>query len=61
MKSKFSENPLTEQAVVDWFKQLGYEYKYSDLIFRRVVILERKEKFQKLFESVLNKSFKGEL
>jgi len=25
----FTENNLTEQPSIDWFKQLGYEYKFG--------------------------------
>jgi len=27
--SKLTEQIITEQSVIDWFKQLGYEYKFG--------------------------------
>jgi len=29
----FTENNLAEQPVIEWFKQLGYKYKFSVQIF----------------------------
>jgi len=38
---KLSENTLTEQPVIDWFKQLGYEYKFGPDISTGGVLVER--------------------
>jgi len=38
---KLSENTLTEQSVIDWFKQLGYEYKFGPDISTGGVLVER--------------------
>ena len=38
---KFSENTLTEQSTIDWFKQLGYEYKFGPDISTGGVLVER--------------------
>lgn len=55
MKSKLSEDTLTEQPVIDWLKELGYDYEYGpDLApggpmqerddFRQVLLLPRLER-----------------
>ena len=38
---KLSENTLTEQPVIEWFKQLGYEYKFGPDISTGGVLVER--------------------
>jgi len=45
---KLSENTLTEQPVIDWFKGLGYEYKFGPEISPGGVLVERND-----FEKVL--------
>ena len=37
----FNENSLTEQPVIDWFKQLGYEYKFGPDIATGGLLVER--------------------
>ena len=41
MPQKFTENTLAEQPVIDWFKQLGYEYKFGPDISTGGVLVER--------------------
>ncbi len=38
---KLTENILTEQPVIDWFKQLGYEYKFGPDISTGGILVER--------------------
>jgi len=38
---KLNENTLTEQPTIDWFKQLGYEYKFGPDISPGGVLVER--------------------
>ena len=38
---KFTENILTEQSTIDWFKELGYEYKFGPDISTGGVLVER--------------------
>ena len=41
MPKNLNEQNLTEQPVIDWFKQLGYEYKFGPDISIGGVLLER--------------------
>ena len=41
MSKNLNENTLTEQPVIDWFKQLGYEYKFGPDISTGGVLVER--------------------
>ena len=41
MTRNLNENTLTEQPVIDWFKQLGYEYKFGPDISTGGVLVER--------------------
>ncbi len=41
MTNKLNENTLTEQPVIDWFKQLGYEYKFGPDIATGGILVER--------------------
>jgi len=38
---KLNEDTLTEQPVIDWFKQLGYEYKFGPDISKGGILVER--------------------
>ncbi|MEM2174726.1 MAG: type I restriction endonuclease subunit R, partial [Candidatus Micrarchaeia archaeon] len=42
---KITEQKLTEQAVIDWFKELGYEYKFGPDIAINGVLPERRDKY----------------
>jgi type I restriction enzyme R subunit len=39
--NKFNEQNLTEQPVIEWFKQLGYEYKFGPEISPGGIFVER--------------------
>jgi len=39
--TKLTETTLTEQPVIDWFKQLGYEYKFGPDISPGGILVER--------------------
>ncbi|MHA1920589.1 MAG: type I restriction endonuclease, partial [Promethearchaeota archaeon] len=41
MKNKLTENNLAEQPSIEWFKQLGYEYKFGPDISTGGVLIER--------------------
>ena len=39
--SKLTEATLTEQSVIDWLKELGYEYKFGPDITTGGILVER--------------------
>lgn len=41
MSKNLNENTLTEQPIIDWFKQLGYEYKFGPDISTGGILVER--------------------
>jgi len=41
MIKNLNETTLTEQSVIDWFKQLGYEYKFGPEISPGGILVER--------------------
>jgi type I restriction enzyme, R subunit len=53
---KITEQILTEEAVIDWFKQLGYEYKFGPEISPGGILAERDFK-----DVILEKRLKGAL
>jgi type I restriction enzyme, R subunit len=53
---KITEQILTEEAVIEWFKQLGYEYKFGPEISPGGILAERDFK-----DVILEKRLKGAL
>ncbi len=53
---KITEQILTEEAVIEWFKQLGYEYKFGPEISPGGILVERDFK-----DVILEKRLKGAL
>jgi type I restriction enzyme R subunit len=53
---KITEQILTEEAVIEWFKQLGYEYKFGPDISPGGILVERDFK-----DVILEKRLKGAL
>lgn len=41
MPQKFTEQQIAEEPVIDWFKQLGYEYKFGPDISTGGILIER--------------------
>ncbi|MGC9067275.1 MAG: type I restriction endonuclease subunit R [Minisyncoccia bacterium] len=41
MAQKLTEQQITEESVIDWFKQLGYEYKFGPDISPGGILVER--------------------
>jgi type I restriction enzyme R subunit len=54
--TKFKEQTITEQSVIDWFKQIGYEYKFGPDISPGGILVERDFK-----DVILEKRLKGAL
>ena len=57
MPRNFNEHSLTEQPLIDWFKQLGYEYKFGPDISPGGLLVERDFK-EVILESRLKNALK---
>ena len=53
-----NEQNLTEQPVIDWFKGLGYEYKFGPEISPGGVLVERDDFKKVLLEGRLKRSLR---
>jgi Type I site-specific restriction-modification system, R (restriction) subunit and related helicases len=58
MSLKLEEQTLTEQPVIDWFKKLGYEYKFGPDISPGGVLVERDDFKKVLLEDRLKASLR---
>src|SRR3990167_4847210 len=72
MTNKLNENSLTEQPVIDWLKELGYDYEFGpDLApgqitaerenFRDVLLLPRLKRSLIRINPILNENSVGEI